>query len=73
MTFSDIVNNTGNIFDVLNNSLQEVTLAALLINFIAFFCGLKIVLLSPSSSPSPPHQMCHTSGVYSIQSSSTFD
>jgi len=53
MTFSDIVNNTENIFDVLNNSLQEVTLAALLISLITFFCSLKIVLLSPSSSPTP--------------------
>jgi hypothetical protein len=52
MTFSDIVNNSGNIFDVLNNSLQEVTLATLLINLITSFCSLKIVSLSPSS-PSP--------------------
>jgi hypothetical protein len=53
MIFSDIVNNTENIFDVLNNSLQEVTLAALLINLITFFCSLKIGILSLSSSPPP--------------------
>jgi len=52
MTFSGMVNNTGNIFDVLNNSVQEVTLATILINLITSFCSLKIVLLSPSS---PPH------------------
>jgi len=72
MTFSDTVNKTGNKFDVLNNFLQEGTLETLLINLITSFCSLKIVLLSPLSPPSP-HQICHTSGVYSIQSSSTFD
>ena len=34
---------TGNIFNVLNNSLQDVFLVTLQINLITLFCNLKIM------------------------------
>jgi len=41
----------GSMFNVLNTSLQEVTLPMLLINLITFFCSLHIFYILHPSSP----------------------
>ena len=49
-TFSVIyTHGTGNILNVMNNSLQDVSLVTLQINLITFFCNLKIFV--PRESP----------------------
>jgi hypothetical protein len=53
------IHGNGSIFNVFNNTLQEVFLPTLLINHRTFFCTMKIFLLSPSPPQnSMPYLKC---------------
>ena len=42
---------SGSIFNVLNNTQQEVFLPTLLINLVTFFCNLQIFFTFPITTP----------------------